>query len=1207
MVGFRRKALVMLVLVSSLGLSFVALRSVSTTSPHLHHHDHISHALDVEPDRREPTRAQNGRQDETDASPWVEPDPDALFEHGPDEQELAEEREKEDAHEGDQEINHNENLSDALRESRRSAKPVLSPRRNDEFGINDDEVWQQGPDGDDLGSKKDVVPQGNSDFGGGNNKLGDSVHTCPDGSKPVRRLVWIKTHKTGSSTVTNILHRHALKRGLSVVLPRDELFLGWPDERALARSILDVPNQVKPYDILCSAHARYSHSEMGAVVPDAAYITLLRDPVRQSKSSWDYWQVPRKVSVDRHGGKKCETVKQILTTPECEALMTQYDHILTKNSQAFDLGLSPDRPEDVHKLIEHLDSNFFMILITEYLDESLLLLKRKMCWDLEDIVYFSLKVNTKRPSEKDLELDALLRARSPADVALYAHFNATLWNAIAKEDGFAEELAKLRTLKDRFTAQCDAIIHAPGRDVRHLQALIDNRAILPEDDRQCHLALLDSPAFVRYFKFQLGIKPADWMPRAPQQKIVWIKTHKTGSSTMTNVFHRYALKHKLRVVLPRGDLFLGWPTGKNLLGTIVHPLPGLPVGHTYDIFCSAHHRYYREGLEKLIPGASYITLLRHPVTHFLSSWSYWGIGGKIGKRGGGQCSNWWHYLQNVDACFKYTSSFDQILLHNSQTFDLGLAVNASREDTGVLMKHLQNEFAVVLITEYMDESLVLMKRKLNWDIEDVVYFSFKVSGRSRSAGLPDVQQQAILEFNNNDWRVYQHMNKTLWAAIEREVGFFEEVAEMRKLKEKIFNQCQGMTRMSEDMHLRALVEHSDDMTPSDQECHEALLDSKTFSRYLKLKAGIPPGSWCARPPQKRIALLWAHGAGTTLPNILHRFAIKHHARIAIPRDGSNLGWPVTNTETFEAAVMLPERRPRNINFEMLFSGHIRFGDHLGKFVPHAKLIALLRDPVTAFLATWSELNMHDKLQPECRNVVEFVARWTECIKQASSEDQLRLQNTAAYDLGINLQDNRSVQGARGWISRLDKEFSLVLIDDRMDESLIMLKRIFCFEAEDIEHLLLASDEPVISPATREQLQSLSPDSLKSFNATVLRQNGLSDMYYRHFDSVLSRRAEREVAFNEELAELRQRRAELTTQCAPFASDTQEQLLERALKGPKSSSPSEFRCATLLLTKDSFLKYFTSIGSMLWKIRGVRAWCACLLVDACEGQHCVKFG
>ena len=36
-----------------------------------------------------------------------------------------------------------------------------------------------------------------------------------------------------------------------------------------------------------------------------------------------------------------------------------------------------------------------MVLIMEYFDESLVLLKRELCWELDDVVYFKLNQRSK--------------------------------------------------------------------------------------------------------------------------------------------------------------------------------------------------------------------------------------------------------------------------------------------------------------------------------------------------------------------------------------------------------------------------------------------------------------------------------------------------------------------------------------------------------------------------------------------------------------------------------------------------------------------------------------------------------------------------------------------------------------------------------------------------------------------------------------------
>jgi hypothetical protein len=54
-----------------------------------------------------------------------------------------------------------------------------------------------------------------------------------------------------------------------------------------------------------------------------------------------------------------------------------------------------------------------------------------------------------------------------------------------------------------------------------------------------------------------------------KRRMIYIKTHKTGSSSLANIFHRYAFGHGCNIVLPKNALFLGWPNGNMVLGSCV--------------------------------------------------------------------------------------------------------------------------------------------------------------------------------------------------------------------------------------------------------------------------------------------------------------------------------------------------------------------------------------------------------------------------------------------------------------------------------------------------------------------------------------------------------------------------------------------------------------------------------------------------------------
>ena len=63
-----------------------------------------------------------------------------------------------------------------------------------------------------------------------------------------------------------------------------------------------------------------------------------------------------------------------------------------RNNQIFDLGLDVDKHGNettVDDYIEKLTKELDMVIITEYIEESLLVMKKQFCWSLEDILFIA--------------------------------------------------------------------------------------------------------------------------------------------------------------------------------------------------------------------------------------------------------------------------------------------------------------------------------------------------------------------------------------------------------------------------------------------------------------------------------------------------------------------------------------------------------------------------------------------------------------------------------------------------------------------------------------------------------------------------------------------------------------------------------------------------------------------------------------------------
>ena len=77
--------------------------------------------------------------------------------------------------------------------------------------------------------------------------------------------------------------------------------------------------------------------------------------------------------------------------------------------------------EQVDKYIAYLDEHFIGHTIIEYFDETLIMLKRKLCWQFKDIIYFALRNVTYSYKEKTYSAETVnnFEGWSAGDVYFY--------------------------------------------------------------------------------------------------------------------------------------------------------------------------------------------------------------------------------------------------------------------------------------------------------------------------------------------------------------------------------------------------------------------------------------------------------------------------------------------------------------------------------------------------------------------------------------------------------------------------------------------------------------------------------------------------------------------------------------------------------------------------------------------------------------------
>lgn len=201
----------------------------------------------------------------------------------------------------------------------------------------------------------------------------------------------------------------------------------------------------------------------------------------------------------------------------------------------------------------------------------------------------------------------------------------------------------------------------------------------------------------------------------------------------------------------------------------------------------------------------YFSILRHPVAMMESIFIYYKTIPAFQKT-----PSLDSFLENSWRSYNASITYNHFA-HNALAFDFGFDndVSEGAEDfegrATTAIATIQREFHLVLISEYFDESMILLRHALCWSLEDVV--SFKLNSRSKQSRRPlsPNTTEKIKRWNALDWRIYLHFNATFWQKVERQVGnehMTREVLELRELRAKLAQTCLKEGQAVDPSHIK---------------------------------------------------------------------------------------------------------------------------------------------------------------------------------------------------------------------------------------------------------------------------------------------------------------------------------------------------------------------------------------------------------------------
>ena len=260
------------------------------------------------------------------------------------------------------------------------------------------------------------------------------------------------------------MYRFGSQRNLSFVLPVTSHYISQHNAKNYHKVLPSPYTKTGKYDLVCN-HVMFNHTKFKKFMyDDAIYIAIVREPLDLFISSAYYYKY---VWPAEYRKKLNETtfIQYLIRDPEKYERLNQSR---TFNYMAEDFGFVLNSVEDVLNMdneviasfISKLKNIFDLVMVVEYFDESLVMMKRLLNWSLKDILYIKqneFKSKKVQPGSKPniTEEDrALFRKRNRIDYAIYETFLEIFLQKMSEEINLNSEVKHFKTILNDVQSFC---------------------------------------------------------------------------------------------------------------------------------------------------------------------------------------------------------------------------------------------------------------------------------------------------------------------------------------------------------------------------------------------------------------------------------------------------------------------------------------------------------------------------------------------------------------------------------------------------------------------------------------------------------------------------------------------------------------------------------------------------------------------------------
>ena len=301
----------------------------------------------------------------------------------------------------------------------------------------------------------------------------------------IQDITFLKMPGTSFDIIDNILMRFGVKNHLRVATsstPKKDDPINVPFKLEFLQKPFDLTS-TKPINIV-SDFINVSNDLYKIINPSTRFITLIRHPINQMRLSFEKEKLellPLSEIIQDQPDlfKNSENVDQRLQAFFGSSYENSYAHQQFDRFSPFAFRVSNPVTTIFKREIlldadpNNVDFHFEVVLLEEYLDESLLILAEHLAWDLDDLVYLKQNYglsdhgNIDKVPDETTELAESIIKYNQKDMNFYNFHKAKLLNHMQEDFQFSKKLENFKKKVSNLEKTCKIVEDSKSDDDRY--------------------------------------------------------------------------------------------------------------------------------------------------------------------------------------------------------------------------------------------------------------------------------------------------------------------------------------------------------------------------------------------------------------------------------------------------------------------------------------------------------------------------------------------------------------------------------------------------------------------------------------------------------------------------------------------------------------------------------------------------------------------